>query len=160
MTGSDKEGTRPVGPFMNVGNMALAPELTGHFQDIMETLSGKQDYPDLALLGERLGKRKINSVTGLFFDIAGPYTGLLAVYFMGSRTLFDHELELVTALGEQGAIALEKAIGYDQKTMDIYQKIVEGFALAIDARDRFTHGHSRRVARLSRLTARLFPPGF
>ncbi|MCA1792284.1 MAG: HD-GYP domain-containing protein [Desulfobacteraceae bacterium] len=76
------------------------------------------------------------------------------LYFMGSRTLFDHELELVTALGEQGAIALEKAIGYDQKFMDIYQKIVEGFALAIDARDRVTHGHSRRVARLSRLTAR------
>ncbi len=123
-----------------------------HEKDCVVIPDARNDerIPDL----ERLGKRKINSVTGLFFDIAGPYTGLLAVYFMGSRTLFDHELELVTALGEQGAIALEKAIGYDQKTMDIYQKIVEGFALAIDARDRVTHGHSRRVATLSRLTAR------
>ncbi len=32
----------------------MAPELTGHFQDIMKTLTREQDYPDFALLGERL----------------------------------------------------------------------------------------------------------
>jgi CBS domain-containing protein len=39
---------------MKVGDMSLAPELTGHFQDIMKTLTREQDYPDFALLGERL----------------------------------------------------------------------------------------------------------
>jgi putative nucleotidyltransferase with HDIG domain len=106
--------------------------------------------PDL----ERLGKRKISSVTGMFFDITGPYTGLLAVYFTGKRILAPHELELLTALGEQGAIALEKAMGYDEKVQTMYRQIVEGFALAIEAKDKITHGHSQKVARLSELTAR------
>ncbi|MCG8567562.1 MAG: HD domain-containing protein [Desulfobacterales bacterium] len=108
------------------------------------------DIPDL----ERLGKRKINAITGMFFDITGPYTGLLAVYFMGNRSLTGAETELVEALGEQGALALEKAIGYDEKMLAMYREIVEGFALAIEARDAVTHGHSRRVAALSRVTAR------
>ena len=82
--------------------------------------------PDL----ERLGKHKINSITGHFFDITGPYVGLLAVYFYGTRPVEPHEFELLTALGEQGAIALEKAIAYDKKTIDMYRQIVKGFALA------------------------------
>jgi putative nucleotidyltransferase with HDIG domain len=90
----------------------------------------------------------------MFFDITGPLSGLLAVYFTGPRTLASHELELLTALGEQGAISLEKAMGYDKKTQEMYQQIVEGFALAIEAKDKITHGHSQRVARLSELTAR------
>ena len=108
------------------------------------------DIPDL----ERLGKRKINAITGLFFDITGPYVGLLAVYFMGNKSISKQEIELVTALGEQGALALEKAIGYDEKMLTMYREIVEGFALAIEARDPHTHGHSCKVALLSQLTAR------
>ncbi|MEH0020451.1 MAG: HD domain-containing phosphohydrolase [Desulfobacter sp.] len=105
--------------------------------------------PDL----ERLGKRLINAITGMYFDIAGPYTGLLAVYFTGSRRLDSHELELVTALGEQGAIALEKAMGYDREMLELCGQIIEGFALAIEAKDPVTHGHSLTVARLARATA-------
>ncbi len=105
--------------------------------------------PDL----ERLGKRLINAISGLYFDISGPYTGLLAVYFTGHRTLAGHELELLTALGEQGAIALEKAIGYDKEMLDLYGQIIQVFALAIEARDPITHGHSLTVARLAKATA-------
>lgn len=105
--------------------------------------------PDL----ERLGKRLIQSVTGIYFDINGPCTGLLAVYFSAKKQLKDHELTLLTALGEQGAIALEKALGYDKKMLAMYRQIVEGFALAIEARDKVTHGHSLTVARLAKLTA-------
>lgn len=106
--------------------------------------------PDL----ERLGKHLINGITGRYFEITGPYTGLLAVYFTGNRILNKDELELLTALGEQGAIALEKALGYDQEMLDLYGQIIQGFALAIEARDPVTHGHSTTVARLARATAR------
>ncbi|HCY86810.1 MAG TPA: hypothetical protein DHV36_16895, partial [Desulfobacteraceae bacterium] len=51
--------------------------------------------PDL----ERLGKHLINAITGGYFDISGPYLGLLAVYFTGNRTLSADETELLTALG-------------------------------------------------------------
>ncbi len=137
---------------MHTDYSALMNLFENHKKDCVVIPNAREDdrIPDL----ERLGKRKINSVTGLFFNISGPYIGLLAVYFMGNRTLESHELELVRALGEQGATALEKAMGHDRKILAIYQKIVEGFALAIEARDRVTHGHSRRVATLSRLTAR------
>jgi len=106
--------------------------------------------PDL----ERLGKHLINAITGLYFNITGPYTGLLAVYFTGNRELDEDELELLTALGEQGAIALEKAFGYDAEMLDLYGQIIQGFALAIEARDPVTHGHSVTVARLAEATAR------
>ncbi|WP_299981652.1 HD domain-containing phosphohydrolase [Desulfobacula sp.] len=106
--------------------------------------------PDL----ERLGKRRVGSVTGLFFDILKPYSGILAVYFSEYKPLNSREFELVSALGEQGALALQKAIGYDEKMMGVYRQIVEGFALAIEAKDRITHGHSQRVATLSELIAR------
>ncbi|MDD9303826.1 MAG: HD domain-containing protein [Desulfobacter sp.] len=102
---------------------------------------------------ERLGKHLINAITGQYFDITGPYKGLLAVYFTGNQTLDKTELELLSALGEQGAIALEKAFGYDKKMLDLYGQIIQGFALAIEARDPVTHGHSLTVARLAKATA-------
>ncbi|MCG8617932.1 MAG: HD domain-containing protein [Desulfobacterales bacterium] len=105
--------------------------------------------PDL----ERLGKHLINAITGVYFDITGPYRGLLAVYFTGNRTLAEDETELLTALGEQGAIALEKAIGYDREMLDLYGQIIQGLALAIEAKDPVTHGHSLTVARLAKATA-------
>lgn len=105
--------------------------------------------PDL----ERLGKHLINGITGIYFDIAGSYTGLLAVYFTGSRHLANHQIQLITALGEQGAIALEKAMGYDKEMLDICAQIIQGFALAIEARDPVTHGHSLTVAKLAKATA-------
>jgi len=120
--------------------------------DPIEILDARNDtrIPDL----ERLGKHLINAVTGRYFDISGPFSGLLAVYFTGSRRLDPQEIELITALGEQGAIALEKALGYDREMLALYGQIIQGLTLAIEARDPVTHGHSLTVARLAQATAR------
>lgn len=106
--------------------------------------------PDL----ERLGKKRVGSVTGMFFNIAGPYRGILAIYFTNFRKLEPDEQELVTALGEQGAIALNRALNNDGERHTMLRQIVEGFALALEAKDGKSHGHSLKVACFARLTAK------
>jgi putative nucleotidyltransferase with HDIG domain len=103
---------------------------------------------------ERLGKRRVGSISGIFFDIVSSLEGILAIYFHDRHELTEEELELVTALGEQGALALQKAISYDEKTMENLRQMVEGLTMALEAKDEQTHGHSVRVARLAKIVAK------
>ena len=103
---------------------------------------------------ERLGKKRIGSISGIYFDINGPFKGLLAVYFYDRRELSSDQFELVSALGEQGALALQKAINMDEEMIANMRNMVEVLAIALEAKDEQTHGHSRRVAGLARLAAR------
>lgn len=102
---------------------------------------------------ERFGKRRVGSISALFFDIAGALEGILAVYFHDQRQLSEEQIELVTALGEQGAIALQKAMSFDEKMLANMRQMVEGLAMALEAKDEQTHGHSVRVAGLARMVA-------
>lgn len=106
--------------------------------------------PDL----ERLGKKRVGSITGLFFEIDPFRMGILAVYFTQTKKLTRDELKLVTALGEQGAISLHKALYYDEKMLTAVRDFIEGLVLAIEAKDKQTHGHSVKVAKLARVTAK------
>ena len=102
---------------------------------------------------DTIGKKSVGSITGMFFDIIGSTAGILAVYFYNRRELTTSELEILTALGEQGAIALHKALSYDEKMLQNLRQIVEGFTLALEAKDERTHGHSLKVACFARLIA-------
>ncbi len=84
----------------------------------------------------------MGSVGGLRFDIVGPYTGILAVYFTDYRLMSRGEIDLISALGEQAAIALQKSISNDEEMLKLLREIVEGLALTIEAKDVLTHGHS------------------
>lgn len=105
--------------------------------------------PDL----ERLGKKRVGSIHGFFFQIDSNFLGILAVYFTQFYKLSSDEIKLVKALGEQGAISLQKALYYDEKKLEHLRQFIEGLVLALEAKDKQTHGHSVKVARLSRSTA-------
>ena len=109
---------------------------------------------------DSIGKKSVGSIAGMFFEIVGSLSGILAVYFYNRRQLSTSELEIITALGEQGAIALHKARSYDEKMLQNLRQMVEGLTLALEAKDESTHGHSVQVALYAKAIAEeLFLPG-
>jgi putative nucleotidyltransferase with HDIG domain len=126
---------------------------------IFKTEPGRRTFIEDATSDRRIpvrdsiGKRRVGSIYGMYFDIIGSLGGILAVYFYDQRELSDKEMDIVNALGEQGAIALQKSLSYDEKMLQNLHQMVEGFALALEAKDENTHGHSVRVARFARAVA-------
>jgi putative nucleotidyltransferase with HDIG domain len=102
---------------------------------------------------DTIGKKSVGSISGMPLDIVGNHSGILAVYFYAYRELSERDREIITALGEQGAIALHKALSYDEKMLQNLRQVVEVLALAIEAKDETTHGHSVRVARFATMIA-------
>jgi putative nucleotidyltransferase with HDIG domain len=56
-------------------------------------------------------------------------------------------------LSEQGAVALHKALHYDEKMLAAFRQTVEVLVMALEAKDPLTHGHSFKVAQYGRQTA-------
>ncbi len=92
----------------------------------------------------------------------GQVKGVLELF---NRTYKDHEagwLDFLEAVADQGAIALDNASMFDELQRSnselslAYDTTIEGWARALDMRDKETEGHSRRVTELTMRISREF----
>ena len=83
----------------------------------------------------------------LFFD-----KNLIGILFLGKKNDNDiyslEDLNLLTSLGNQAAIAFSNALVYDD-LKKLYIGTIEGFVKAIEAKDVYTKGHSERVVKIA-----------
>jgi len=93
--------------------------------------------------------KKVNAELAipLFFD-----KNLIGILFLGKKNDNDiyslEDLNLLTSLGNQAAIAFSNALVYDD-LKKLYIGTIEGFVKAIEAKDVYTKGHSERVVQIA-----------
>lgn len=63
------------------------------------------------------------------------------------------DLEIINVLASQASISIENARLY-QNIRNNYLKTVRGFALAVEAKDKYTHGHSENVMKFTVILAK------
>lgn len=66
----------------------------------------------------------------------------------GHRRFAENDLELLTVIGKQAGIAVQRAL-YLQETRELFYSTVLTLAASIEAKDRYTRGHSERVTDFS-----------
>ncbi len=71
----------------------------------------------------------------------------------GRRPFSNVDIEIINVLASQASISIENARLY-YNIRDNYLKTVRGFALAVEAKDQYTHGHSENVMKYTVILAR------
>ncbi|MFC4638332.1 PAS domain S-box protein [Deinococcus hohokamensis] len=95
----------------------------------------------------------------------GKVLGVIEVMYQTNRTPSPEAWEMLEMLAGQAAIAVDNAELFqalDQRNLELrlaYDETIEGWARALDLRDRETEGHSRRVTEMTvNLSRRLGVP--
>ncbi len=106
-------------------------------------------HPDLALLNSH-----IRCFLGIPLVVKKNTIGILYLYnklpskFSPFSEFTAEELRLISSFTHQIAVAIENHRLYSD-IHDIFLDYIKSIATALDARDAYTHGHSRRVASFS-----------
>jgi response regulator RpfG family c-di-GMP phosphodiesterase len=88
-----------------------------------------------------------NVTSYLAFPLKTPkmIIGVLHLVRLAKTDIFSHvDHEIINVLASQAGIAIDNTRLY-QDIRDNYLKTVRAFALAVEAKDRYTHGHSENV---------------
>ena len=119
-----------------------------------------EEYPPTEL--ERLAGEEIISRIALPMLAKGELKGVMEVFYRQAMDFDPEWLEYLETLAGQAAIAIDNAQLFDQAQRSsqelsaAYDTTLEGWARALELRDRETEGHTRRAAELTlRLCQRL-----
>ncbi len=91
---------------------------------------------------------RTNSLLGVPMRIQNRVTGVLEALNKRQGTFTEEDVKILTAIASQAAVAIENA-QLVQALQDSYDSTLEGWAAALDLRDKETEGHSQRVTVLT-----------
>jgi putative nucleotidyltransferase with HDIG domain len=89
-----------------------------------------------------------HSLLGVPMRIQDRTTGVLEALNKKDGTFTEEDVKILTAIASQAAVAIENA-QLVQALQESYESTLEGWAAALDLRDKETEGHSRRVTLLA-----------
>ena len=115
---------------------------------VMEETAGKKldDFPPLP--GD------VRSYIAFPLKTPQRTVGVLNLIRHKSKTPFSNvDLEIINVLASQASISIENVKLYDN-IRDNYLKTIRAFALAVEAKDRYTHGHSENVMKYTVVLAK------
>jgi PAS domain S-box-containing protein len=119
-------------------------------QKTLIQLAPHEEYPPVDL--DRLAGEDIVSRVALPLLAKGELKGVLEVFYRRPMTFDPEWLEYLETLAGQTAIAVDNAQLFDQaqrssqELSEAYDTTLEGWARALELRDRETEGHTRRAS--------------
>lgn len=96
---------------------------------------------------------RTHSLLGVPMRIQDRMTGVLEALNKKQGTFTKEDVKILTAIASQAAVAIENA-QLIQALQESYESTLEGWAAALDLRDKETEGHSQRVTLLAMELAR------
>lgn len=91
---------------------------------------------------------RTHSLLGVPMSIQNRMTGVLEALNKRQGTFTDEDVKILTAIASQAAVAIENA-QLVKALQESYESTLEGWAAALDLRDKETEGHSQRVTLLA-----------
>ncbi|NTU54876.1 MAG: GAF domain-containing protein [Anaerolineales bacterium] len=146
----------PTRPLMRIGE-GLAGQVV---------MKGRTEHiPDLQAYGEirrdpLLAREGFVSYIGIPLIVKGQIKGLFEIFHRSPLTPNEEWMQFMQTLSGQAAIAIDNSQLFDnlqrsnQEIRQAYDTTLEGWARALELRDRETEGHTRRVTRLTMDLAR------
>jgi PAS domain S-box-containing protein len=148
----------PSRPLMRIGDgLAGQVVMKGRIDHVIDLKNSREAQRDPMLLREGFV-----TYIGVPLIVKGQIKGVFEIYHRSSLSPNAEWMQFLQTLAGQAAIAIDNAQLFDnlqrsnQELTQAYDTTLEGWAHALELRDRETEGHSRRVSDLTlRLARRL-----